>query len=340
MKKLKTFAGPILAAAIIFLLLVQIRRPEFFNSGYRQIMGTFAQITVAAGNEKNAQALIEQAFEQLHKVQRLMNDRDPNSELSKLSALAVEQPVPVSPELFDVLAASVHYSRLTDGAFDITVGPLALLWRKTQQSGQLPDEKLLAAAKKNVGYQKIRLDSTAKTVQLEQKGMKLDLGGIAKGYAVDLAIETLRQNGATAGMVDLGGNIRCFGDGPGRGGDWLIGVQDPRNEDIIMKLRLNDMSAATSGDYRRVAVVGGKAYSHIINPKTTRSADELAGVTIIAKSAMQADALSTAVSVLGKEKGLELLKTLPDVHAILIVADEKKELVFTKNAEKFIVGDN
>jgi len=341
MKKLKTLVGPILAAAIIFLLFVQIRRPRFFNSGCREVMGTFAQITIAAKNKQQAADFFAQGFGQFEKVQRLMNDRDPNSELSRLGADAVGKPVSVSPELFDVLQASVHYSQMTDGAFDITVGPLTQLWRKTQQTGQLPCDERLAEAKEKIGYQKIQLDPLAKTIQLEQDGMKLDLGGIAKGYAVDMAIQTLRQNGVSSGMVDLGGNIRCFGAGPGRGGAWLIGVQDPRNDEkIILTLRLNDMAAATSGDYRRVAVVNGKPYSHIINPKTAQSVSELSGVTVIAASAMQADALSTAVSVLGKEKGLELLKSLPDVHAVLIAADENAAPVFTENAKNFILRQN
>ncbi len=335
------FVGPILAVAIIFLLFVQIRRPRFFNSGYREVMGTFAQITVAAKNKRQAADFFAQGFGQFEKVQRLMNDRDPNSELSMLSAVAVGKPVSVSPELFDVIQASVHYSQMTDGAFDITVGPLTKLWRQTQQTGQPPSDEMVAAAKEKIGYQKIHLDPSAKTIQLEQKGMKLDLGAIAKGYAVDLAERTLKGAGAKAGMVDLGGNIRCFGAGPGRGGAWLIGVQDPRNDEkIILTLRLNDMAAATSGDYRRVAVVNGRPYSHIINPKTAQSVRELAGVTVIAESAMQADALSTAISVLGTERGLALLESVFDVEGILIAADGETKPVFTKNAKKFIVGEN
>jgi thiamine biosynthesis lipoprotein len=315
-------------------------RMKFYNSGFREIMGTFAQVTVAARNERQAQEFIDAAFEQMMQINREMNDRDPNSPISQLSRTAHLLPVGVSPELFEVIETSVRYSKLSDGAFDITVGPETQLWRRMAQTGQKPSEQELAEARAKVGWEKLILDTTNRTVKLAVEGMKLDVGAIAKGYAVDLAIRKLQENGNVSGMVDIGGNVRCFGKGPNKNRQWLIGLQDPRKEeDILIKLRLNDMAVATSGDYRRTAVVDGQSYSHILNPKSAESVKELASVSIIAPTAMDADALSTTVSVLGKEKGLALIERFKDAEAIVMTAQEPEKLIETPGAERFIEKD-
>jgi thiamine biosynthesis lipoprotein len=165
------------------------------------------------------------------------------------------------------------------------------------------------------------------------------VGAIAKGYAVDIAMGAMQKLGATAGMVDLGGNVRCFGPGPA-GGNWYIGLRDPRHtEKTLIKLRLNEMAVATSGDYERYAVVDGQPQSHILNPKTSESVKELASVTIIAPTAMQADALSTAVSVLGKEKGLALIEKIPGVEAIVMTSAQPDQRIETPGAKQFIEMD-
>ncbi len=169
--------------------------------------------------------------------------------------------------------------------------------------------------------------------------MKLDVGAIAKGYAVDIAMKVLRAQGAVAGMVDLGGNVRCFGPGPA-GGNWYIGLRDPRNpENYEVKLRLNNMAVATSGDYERYVLVDGQPQSHILNPKTSESVKELASVTIIAPTAIQTDALSTAVSVLGKEKGLTLLEKIEGVEAIVMTSAQPDQRIETPGAKQFIEID-
>jgi thiamine biosynthesis lipoprotein len=201
---------------------------SYYNSGYRSVMGTFAQVTVAAGSEEQAQGFITAAFAEMDKVNRIMNDWDPNSEISQLTQTAYPAPKTVSPELFEVIAASVEYSKLSDGAFDITVGPETQLWRQMQKTGQKPSSEELAEARARVGYEKVTLNPSEKTVRFAIEGMKLDVGAIAKGYAVDIAMEAMRAQGAVAGMVDLGGNVRCFGPGPA-GGNWYIGLRDPRN---------------------------------------------------------------------------------------------------------------
>jgi thiamine biosynthesis lipoprotein len=331
-------AGVIVLTLGVLLHRTPKRGLEFYNSGFHELMGTFVQVTVAAGNEQQAQGYIDAAFERMRQINREMNDHDPNSVISQLSLKAYQQPVAISPELFEVIETSIQYSKLSDGAFDITVGPETQLWRKMAQTGQKPTDQELALARDKVGWEKLSLDRANQTIQFAVEGMKLDVGAIAKGYAVDLAVKVLQEKGVSGGMVDIGGNVRCYGQGPGKKRDWIIGLQDPRHEeDILTRLRLNDMAVATSGDYRRVAVVDGQSYSHILNPKNAESVKELASVTIIAPTATDADALSTTVSVLGKEKGLALIKQLGNAEAILITTQEPDKLIETPGVQGYVV---
>lgn len=332
-----------IAGVIVLTLGILLQRtpkggPEFYNSGFHELMGTFVQVTVTADNEQKAQECIDAAFERMREINRQMNDHDPNSPISRLTQTAFLQPAAISPELFEIIETSIQYSKLSDGAFDITIGPETQLWRKMAQTGQKPLEQELAQARAKVGYEKLILDAANRTLQFAVEGMKLDVGAIAKGYAVDLAVKVMQQKGADGGMVDIGGNIRCFGQGPGEKGIWLIGLQDPRNDQqILMELRLNDMAVATSGDYRRTVVIGGEPHSHILNPKSAESVKEVASVTIIAPTATDADALSTTVSVLGKEKGLALLEQTGNAEAILITSQEPDKMIETPGVQIFAV---
>jgi thiamine biosynthesis lipoprotein len=315
----------------------QNRPPVTENSGFRPIMGTLAQVTVVAPDSGCARVCILAAFEAMERVQQSMNDRNPDSELSRLSQTAFGQAVPVSPGLFAVLCAARQYSQLSGGAFDITVGPEVALWREMEKTGIRPRPEQIEEAREKVGYEKVILNLQDQTVRFEKEGMRLDLGGIAKGYAVDLAVEAIRQNGALGGMVDIGGNIRCFGQPPAPAKDWIIGLQNPRAETVLKRIKLNDFAVATSGDYRRYAQAGGRRYSHILNPSTGDSAEELISVTIVAPTAMEADALSTAVSVMGRQRGLDLIESLDGIEAILITADRPDELIQTSRAEDYLL---
>jgi thiamine biosynthesis lipoprotein len=193
-----------------------------------------------------------------------------------------------------------------------------------------------------VGYEKLKLNNQNKTIEFSVNGMRVDLGGIAKGYAIDKAVEAMQACGAIGGMVDIGGDIRCFGT-PAKGKEhWLIGLQDPNEtkdglgeSEPLLVLKLTDAAIATSGGYRRFALIEGKKYSHIIDTKTGYSSDQLTSVTIISKNATDADALATAVSVMGAEKGLALIEELPQTEAILIPSQPKLQLIKTTGAEKY-----
>ena len=313
--------------------------PITVDSGFRQVMGTFARIVAVADTEQQGHSAIDTAFEKINSIEERMSDYDPDSLLSGVNRGAFQSPVIVDDELFEVLSASVEYSQLSHGTFDITVGPIVQLWRKAKETGIVPTQEQLQQAGQSVGYQHLVLDAQNKTVRFAKEGMFLDLGGIAKGYAVDKAINILQQAGLKGGMVDIGGNLRCFGTPANDAEHWLIGLQDPANDGkILLKLKMDDRAVATSGDYRRFVVIDGQKHSHIINPATTDSAQGLSSVTVIASSAIAADALSTSVSVLGKEKGLGFIETIENTEAFLLDDNQTDGLTKTSTADHYIVN--
>jgi thiamine biosynthesis lipoprotein len=335
-----------IAGLIIFFLLHPFSRPSKtkspvqLDSPDKIVMSTIARVVAVAPNEKIARLSIDTAFEKIYGVERLMNRYDPNSQLSRVNLLAAKEPVKVDKELFDVLQQSVEYGRKTDGAFDITVGPLVDLWKKCAESNSIPTDKQLAQVRKTIGYDKLLLDSNDFSVRFAAEGMKLDLGGIAKGFAVDLAVEEMKKAGAIGGLVAVGGEIGCFGTTE-KNEKWIVGIQNPQIQDadvgqnVIARLCLTDRNVSTSGDYRRFYKIGEHHFSHILNPATQKSAGELTSVTIIASNGTQADALATAVSVLGAEKGLELIEKTEDTQALLIKAGSK-EIIKSSGVQKFI----
>jgi thiamine biosynthesis lipoprotein len=313
------------------------------NSGYRVVMGTFSRVVVLARGEKTAQRCIKAAFEVQDRIESLMSDYREDSELSRVNREAAQGPVAVSEMTFEVLQRSVHFSKLSEGAFDVTVGPLVDLWRKAGRTNEPPTEEALADARRKVGVDKLILEEKNRTVRFAVEGMRIDLGGIGKGYAVDKAVEAMQKQGAVGGMVDLGGNIRCFGRPPHGQDCWRIGLQDPNvapealgPSKPLLVLALTNESIATSGDYRRFVEVQGTRQSHIIDTATGKGADKLVSDTIIATDATTADALSTAVNVLGSEKGLALIERLPATAAILIPSAQGASLVYSRGANAYI----
>ncbi|HPO70603.1 MAG TPA: FAD:protein FMN transferase [Anaerohalosphaeraceae bacterium] len=335
-KSVQAVIGLFAAAALLWAAFKD--RPVAIGSGWRMTMGTIARIVVVTERPSDGLKAIEAAFEKIYDIEKRMSDYDPNSLLSKVNREAFESPVEVDAELFEVLAAAVEYSRLSEGAFDITVGPVVQIWRQARVTGAAPAPQQLEAAKERVGYGNLILDAQNRTVRFTKEGMFLDLGGIAKGYAVDKAVEILQKAGLRGGMVDIGGNIRCFGTPADGAPHWLIGLQDPASDkNILAKLKLDNRAVATSGDYRRFSIIAGQKHSHIIDPTTADSAQTLSSVTIIAPTAMQADALSTAVSVLGDKKGMPFIESLPDVEAILIPRGEKPVFEKTAGAGRYLL---
>jgi len=333
--------------AVVLLYFMYVRMTESgsvqLDSGHRVVMGTFSRVVVIADSERRAKRCVEAAFEVQRRIEELMSYHSSDSELSRVNREAADRPVPVNPMTFEVLQESVEFSKLTDGAFDVTVGPLVDLWKAAGEANEPPTEQALAEARAKVGYEKLILDEKTMTVRFAVRGMRVDLGGIGKGYAVDKAVEAMMNKKAVGGMVDLGGNIRCFGKPPRGQEHWKIGLQDPNvspdemdSSKILMVLTVTDQSVATSGDYRRFVDVQGAKQSHIIDTTSGKGANKLVSDTIIAPDAIAADALSTAVNVLGPDRGLALIERLPDVEAILIPAADPTHPIFSTGAKAYV----
>ena len=324
---------------ILILIVWQARlgRTVELDSGFGITMGTFARVLVVAPDRATAEKSVEAAFSIFDRVEALMSDYDPDSQISAVNRRAFIEPVAVDAEVFEVLSAALDYSRLSDGAFDITVGPVVQLWRSARQSGRAPTADAIERARSRVGWRHLELDAEHRTVRFALEGMLLDLGGIAKGYAIDKAAQAMRQAGALGGMIDIGGDLVCFGRPVGGKALWFLGLQDPDDyEKMLLRLKIDDRAVATSGDYRRYVVIDDKKHSHIINPATADSTNDLSSVTLIAPTAMQADALATAVSVLGPEKGLALIESIDQVEAVLIAAERPYSLIKTAGAAAYI----
>jgi thiamine biosynthesis lipoprotein len=314
------------------------------NSGYRAVMGTFSRVVVIARSQPAADHCIEAAFDVQNRIESLLSDYRADSELSKVNRYAAQGPVPVSAMTFEVLQESVRFYHLSEGAFDVTVGPLVDLWHKAGKTNVPPTAEALAEARLKVGSDKLILDEKNRTVHFAVEGMRVDLGGIGKGYAVDKAVEAMQIRGAVGGLVDLGGNIRCFGQPPPGQQTWRVGLQDPNvapdefsSSKPLLVLALTDGSVATSGDYRRFVKVQGKRQSHIIDTRTGQGAVKLVSDTILAPDATTCDVLSTAVNVLGPEKGMALVERLSDVEAILIPADPDAQPLFSSGAKAYLL---
>lgn len=300
----------------------QLRRFEF----QRTLMGVPFAAAFYAPDEASANKAIEAVWSRIEHLNSLMSDYDSGSELMRMCRdSGPGQPIAVSPELFRVLRKSVDVSELSDGAFDVSVGPLVKLWRRARRQKELPDPTLLQEARELIGFRSIRLHCETCSVELLKPGMKLDLGGIAVGYAADEAIRILKQHGITRAMIDGSGDIVVSDPPPGTTG-WRIGIASLREPDAAPTqfATLANCSISTSGDAYQFVEVGGQRYSHIVDPKTGLGLTNRCSVTIIAPDGITADALATAVSALGPERGLKLIESQPCVAALVATLDGDK----------------
>ncbi len=297
---------------------------ERFEFTHRQ-MGTEFRLVLYAPGAEQARRAARAAFERIDRLNAVLSDYDPQSELSRLSATAGSgRWVPLSPELWRVLCFSQHLARLSDGAFDPTVGPVVRLWRRARRQHRLPKRQRLQEALAAVGYRKLRLDPCRRAARLAVPGMRLDLGGVAKGYAVQEALEVLYRHGIRIALVDGGGDLALGAPPPGRQG-WrvLLAPESPQPGGKRRYLELAHCAVATSGDAFQHVVIGGRRYSHIVNPRTGIGLENRSTVTVIAPDGMTADALATALSVLGPRRGFALLRChFPQTSARIVLAGE------------------
>ncbi len=312
----------ILILAILSLLLpsCQGRSPRVVKR-HRILMGTLVEISVVGRDEDKAAAAINDAFAEMERVEKLMSRWIPESEVSRINRWAGVRPVKVSTEVREVIQRAGEISKASGGYFDISVGGLLDLWGFEGSGGRVPAKVEIEQALGSVGYGAIHMDEEASTVEL-RRGMRIDLGGIAKGYAVDRAYEVLTSRGYGNVIVNAGGDMRVGGRKPK--GPWVIGIQDPRDRSrILASLDVGDISVATSGDYERYFEADGVRYHHLLDPFTGYPARQCRSVTILAKDAVTADALATAVFVMGPEKGLRLIEAMEGVEALIVSADGK-----------------
>jgi thiamine biosynthesis lipoprotein len=284
----------------------------------RRLMGVPWTITLYAASEAVGREAAAAAFAEVERLNGILSDYDETSELARLSAAApTAAPVDVSEDLWRVLERAAAIRDATGGAFDPTVGPLTTLWRQSRRSGELPRPDKLAAARAAVGPDTLRLDPERRAVRLEASGMRLDLGGIGMGYAIDRALEVLRQRSIVAAMIDASGDIGVSGPPPGSLG-WRIDVAplDPMAIGAERQtLVLVDAAVTTSGDVRQGVEIDGIRYSHIVDPRTGVGVVGPAAVTVIAPDCTTADALATAASVLGPVEGLRAVAAEPGAAA-------------------------
>jgi len=281
-------------------------------------MGVDARLVVYAPDQPTAERACAAAFQRIAALDSIMSDYRRDSELMRLCAGAGGPATPVSPDLFLVLRRSQEVARHSGGAFDITAGPLIALWRKARKAAVLPQPAEIERAWALVGWEKLRLNEEARTVQLAVRGMKLDLGGVAKGYAADGAQHVLKQHGITRALVELGGDIVVSGPPPGADG-WTIRVPNAGDDQGPADLRFSDRAVSTSGDTEQFAVIGGRRYSHVVDPRTGQPLTNRVQVTLTAPDGLTSDPLSTSLTVLGREDRSKLLKAYPGVTAYVRV---------------------
>jgi thiamine biosynthesis lipoprotein len=311
-------------------------------------MGVEFEVVLFAADQQQADAALDKAMARIASLDKALSDYDLESELSRLSATSHSPAAPsggfpavkLSDDLWTVLAASQQFSRQTDGAFDVTIGPLTRLWRRARRQGELPEAELLAAAKASVGYKHLQLDPQAKTAQLLRPNMRLDLGGIAKGYAADEAVRAVVAGGISRVLVRASGDIDAWDPPPGEAG-WTVGIA-PLDPDAAPErfVSLRRMAISTSGDARQHLVVDGKRYSHILDPRTGEPISGRSSVTVIAPNSITADALGTAISVSGPAHALDLIQKFPGTELYLVAEDEagKQRTVQSAGFAKYFVA--
>jgi thiamine biosynthesis lipoprotein len=309
----------IAAAVTLLLLLPPVARAEW-HVREAAIMGT--RIAVEAWHEDAATATgaIDAVLAEMHRIDTLMSHYKPESQLSRINREAAAGAVPVDRELADLIVRALEFSELSGGAFDITYASVGYLYDYREH--RRPTEAEIAAALPAINWRHVVVDRQASTVRFLKPGMRIDLGGIAKGHAVDRCVALLRARGITNASVSAGGDSRLLGDRRGR--PWVVGIRHPDDrERVIARIPLEDAAISTSGDYERYFDEDGVRYHHIINPRTGRSAEGVRSVTVIGPDATLTEGLTKSVFILGPERGLALVEAQPDADAVVVASDGK-----------------
>lgn len=303
------FVGAVLAAPAV--------QAEWVTAD-EAVMGTAIHVELWQEQPGQGDKAVRAVLAEMHRVDRLMSTYKDDSAVSDLNRRAAQEAVALDDELAELIARALWFSTLTHGAFDITYASVGQLY--DYRKNVKPDSVARAQALAAVNYQNVLLDKDRRTLRFARDGVRIDLGGIAKGYAVERSVQILRRLGVRHAIVTAGGDSRLLGDRRGR--PWTVGIRNPRDRTgVATRIPLQDEAISTSGDYERFFEEDGQRYHHILHPSTGESPADVRSVTVIGAEATATDALSTGVFVLGKDKGLALIETLDDFEAIVIDAD-------------------
>ena len=310
---------------IFFLVLISCNaQAQEIQKRVVKLMGSRFEITVVAESKAEANEYIDMAISEITRIEKLISSWDEDSQTSEINRQAGIAPVKVSPELFDLIERALGISQLTDGAFDISYASMDRIWHFDGSMTEMPTSEEIKASVAKVGFQKVVLDDEEHSVFLTEKGMKIGFGGIGKGYAADKAKALLKSRGVTAGIINASGDMTTWGKQP-NGDEWKVAITNPLDKSKSFGLLpISNGAVVTSGNYEKFVQFEGIRYAHIIDPRTGYPATGILSVTVFAPKAELADALATAVFVMGIETGLNRINQLPKVECIIV--DENGQL--------------
>ena len=308
------------ALAVLVVCLLPTPSWAVWRDRTEAIMGTRIYVEVWSDDEAKGDQAISAVMAEMTRIDELMSHYKPESQLSQINARAAQEPVKVDKELFDLIKRSLYFSQITDGAFDITYASVGHLYDFPAHVH--PTEAQIKSALPAVNYRNLLLDPEHLTVRFEHQGMRIDLGGIGKGYAVDRGIDILKARGIQHAVVTAGGDTRIIGDHMGR--PWVVGIRHPDDKNkVVTRIPLIDTAMSTSGDYERYFDENGTRYHHIIDPHTGHSASKVRSATILGPTATETDGMSKTAFVLGPEKALEIINRMPQYDAVFVCPDGK-----------------
>ncbi|HEY1008983.1 MAG TPA: FAD:protein FMN transferase [Daejeonella sp.] len=315
--------------ALFFFLAIYSSNAQVLQQRAVRLMGSRFDITIVAKDTVAADAYIDTVVAEVTRIENLISDWRPQTQISEVNRNAGIRPVKVDKEVFELTERALYLSRITGGAFDISFAAMDRIWKFDGSMSEMPSPEAIKKSVKKIGYQNILLDKVKGTIFLKEEGMKIGFGALGEGYAADKCRELMIGKGVQAGIVNGSGDMNTWGRHPD-GNKWKIGVTNPiDNNELFAVLPLENEAAVTSGSYEKYVVFNDKRYAHIINPKTGYPVSGLSSVTVLGPDAEFANGLSTSIMVLGKKKGLKLLKAFPRYRAILV--DDKGRVRATKN---------
>lgn len=296
-----------------------------------KLMGSRFDITIVAKNEEIANGYINDAIDEITRIEKLISSWDPNSKTSKINKNAGIKPTEVNEELFSLIERAIQVSKITNGAFDITYASIDKIWRFDGSMKEMPSKESIAKSVAKVGYKNIVLDKENRTVFLKLKGMKIGFGALGKGYAADKVKAMMIEKGVKAGIINASGDLTTWGKQPDNK-DWMVGITNPLNKDKVFSwFPVIDAAVATSGNYEKYVEFNGKRYTHIIDPRTGYPASGLVSVTVFSSSGELCDALATSIFITGTEIGLDMINQLNGVECVIV--DENNKVHTSNNIE-------